>query len=88
MKLIKYLSAQQIEFLSIFNQIENTRLLLSSIETIKKCKLSNKTVKKHNSFNKNIKKYNFLTEETFLNNIKLSAVNLIFNQVIIFNDNI
>ena len=62
MKLIRYLFAQQIELLSVFDQIENTKLLLSSIEIIKKCRFFNEIVKKHSFFNENIKKHNFLTE--------------------------
>ena len=47
MKLIRYSSALQIELLSIFNQIENIKLLLINDETTKKHRLLNKTAKRH-----------------------------------------
>ena len=53
MKLIKYSSALQIELLSIFNQTENSCILLAEIETIICCRFTDK----------NAQEYNFLIDE-------------------------
>ena len=48
MKLTRYLSALQIEFLNIFDQIKNSHILLTEIEITIQCRLIDENAQKHN----------------------------------------
>ena len=62
-ELTRYSSALQVELLSIFDQTENSCILLTEIETTIHHKLTDRNAQKHNFLtNKNAWKHNFLTE--------------------------
>ena len=57
MKLIKYLFALQIELLSIFNQIENSCIFLTEIETTIQYRFIDENAQKHNFLTETVKNF-------------------------------
>ena len=57
MKLIKYLSALQVELLNIFNQTENSCILLAEVETTIQHKLTDENVQRHSILTETVKSF-------------------------------
>ena len=56
-ELIKYSSALWVELLNIFNQIENSHILLAEVETIIQHRLTDENIQKHNSLTETVKSF-------------------------------